>query len=60
MSVFPKEWLDEAKRFVNNIMPILFSRYVIYKIEKEWLKKLAKAASLRTKIIDGRLELIIL
>ena len=60
MSIFPKEWLDETNRFVNNIMPALFSKYVIYKIEKKWIQKLAKSANLRTKVIDGRLELIIL
>ncbi len=60
MSVLPKEWLDDATQIVNKILPILFAKYVVYQLEKNWQLKIAKAMGLRTKVIDGRLEIIFL
>ncbi len=60
MNVLPKEWIDGATQIVNKLLPVLFAKYVIYQLEKNWLLKVAKAAHLRTKVIDGRLEIIIL
>jgi hypothetical protein len=60
MNVLPKEWLDETTKIANNVLPVLFAKYIFYQLEQKWLLKVAKAVHLRTKVIDGRLEIIIL
>jgi hypothetical protein len=60
MNILPKKWLDEATRIVNKMLPELFAKYIIYQFEKNWLLKIAKIVNLRTKVIDRRLEIIIL
>ncbi len=60
LNVFPKEYLDATTQIVNQILPVIFTKYVIIQFQKEWLLKLAKIVNLRTKVIDGRLEIIIL
>ena len=37
VSLLPKDWLDQATRIVNNMLPVLFAQYVIYKLEKNWI-----------------------
>lgn len=60
MNVLPKEWIDETTKIVNKVLPALFAKYVFYQLEHKWLLKVAKVVHLRTKVIDSRLEIIIL
>jgi hypothetical protein len=60
MNLLPKEWFDQATQIVNQILPIVFAKYVIHQLEQKWLINIGKVVDLRTKIIDGRLEIIIL
>lgn len=60
MNILAKEWLDVATEIVNKLLPTLFAKYVIYQLENKWVIKMARVVNLRTKVIDGRLEMIIL
>lgn len=60
INLLPKEYLDAITQLVNDILPFVFNKYVIVQLEKKWQLKLAHFASLRTRVNDGRLEILIL
>ncbi|HLX12553.1 MAG TPA: DUF1439 domain-containing protein [Bacteroidota bacterium] len=60
ISQLPTEWFDPTKQLVNDLLPEVFSNFVLTKLKQDWLVKLAKDVNLRAKVIDGRLEAIIL
>ncbi len=60
IGLLPANWREQATQIINNILPGLFDKFVVYKIEKKWLKNILNAVNLRAKVIDGRLEIIIL
>jgi len=60
LDIIPKDWTEQATQVVNKMLPVVFAKYVLYKLEKNWILKIAKAVNLRTKVLDGRLELVIL
>lgn len=37
LSALPREWPEEATRFINKIIPVVFGKYVLHRIEKDWL-----------------------
>ena len=57
---FPKEYLDGANQIVNRAVTLLFSNKVILQLEDSWVLKIAKFFSLRTRVSDSRLEILIL
>jgi len=60
MIALPKEWLDGATQIVNEIIPTLFSKCVIYKLDRSQLK-IAKLINVhKIRVNDGRLEILIL
>jgi len=60
IGLLPQDWREQVSQVINNILPVVFAKFVFYKIEKNWLKEILNAVNLRTKVVDGRLELIIL
>lgn len=60
MNGVPEDMMYNIKQAVNLIVQELYSDYIIYQIEKKWLINLTKVLNLRTKVVDGRLELIVL
>lgn len=54
------DFLNSITPDINKIVDELFSTYVMYQIESSFWIKLAKVVNLRGKVIDGRLEVIIL
>lgn len=60
IGLLPHDWREQITKTINIILPSFFDKRVVYKVEKKWVKNLLEAVNLRAKIIDGRLELIIL
>ena len=60
IGILPPDWREQATQTINNILPALFDKFVLYKIEKKWLKNIVNAANPRAKVVDGRLEITIL
>lgn len=60
INLLPKEYLDAITQIVNDILPFVFNKYVIVRLEKKWQLKIANFTSLRTRVDDGRLEILIL
>ncbi len=56
----PNDLLNNITPAVNALITELFSSYVMYQIENSFLIKLAKVVNLRGKVLDGRLEIVIL
>lgn len=59
VELVPQEYTDEVTKIVNEFIPIIFSKYVIYRLKKEWQVKLTRLVGLRTKVDDGRLDVVI-
>ena len=55
----PEEYLHEATKVVDAILPLVFNQYVIIKLKKEWQLKITRLVNLRTRVNDGRLEAVI-
>lgn len=60
MNGLSNDALNNVKQSVNLMLQELFSDHIIYQIEKKWLLNIAKVLNLRTKVEDGRLEILIL
>jgi hypothetical protein len=56
----PKEWVNSATQIVNKILPAVFAKFVIYRLDKHQ-SKIAKLLNVRSvRVSDGRLEILIL
>jgi len=51
--------MNETTQIINQLLPSLFNKFVVFQLKKSWQLKLAKLVGLRTSVDDGRLDIII-
>lgn len=59
LNTLQSQYMNETTQIINQLLPSLFNKYVVFQLKKSWQLKLAKLVGLRTSVDDGRLEIII-